>query len=190
MSKRKAAPRRRPGREIKHGAYSIVYRDEIVKQYPELARYTQDCHAALLKDQAPGGPATLSAAKQIVLDGLSSKLQTWGLLNIFLGTHGIIRRDRLDQRILECEPAVATLLQVWHSIRMDLQLLGIEKVEIQPTVMTVEELTLAVRKEQAEMTEQAARDKEGVAGGPGVAQDRRSDGGEGQDMGEGQGGEG
>jgi hypothetical protein len=158
MSKRKAAPRRRPGREIKHGAYSIVYREEIVKRYPELVRYTQDCHAALLKDLAPGGPDTLSAAKGILLDRLTSKLLTAGLLDIYLGQQGIIRRDRLDQRVLECEPAVATYLQVNNAIRHDLVVLGLERVNLEPHVLTPDELMAQVELEDQDSGKEGTDD--------------------------------
>ena len=126
-TKRKDAPKRHPGRQIKHGAYALIYREEILKKYPEVARYAMDCRAGLVKDLAPGGPDTLSTARMIVLDRLTAKLLTAGLLDVFLGEHGIIRRDRLDQRVLEAEPIVQTWLSINHAILKDLEALGLER---------------------------------------------------------------
>lgn len=148
MSKRKLSPHRPSGRRPKHGAYAIIYRDEILKQYPELARYTLDCRDGLVKDLAPGGLDTLSMAKQIILDRLISKLLAVGVLDIFLGKNGVIRRDRLDQRVLEAEPIVATWLSVNNAILRDLEALGLERKALEATPMTIEEVTAAVHAER------------------------------------------
>ena len=160
MSKRKTAPHRGPGRQVKHGAYSIVYREEMVKRHPELARYVQDCHNALLADLAPEGPETLSAAKTLLLDRCTAALLMAGQLEIYLGTHGLLRRDRLDQKILEAEPALESWLHVNRAILRDLMALGLERVELKEKVMTIEELTLVARTESWAMDEAARKARE------------------------------
>ena len=155
----------RIGRPVKHGANALIYRDEIIKQFPELVRYTRDCYAGLVRDLAPEGADTLPTAKQIILDRLTAKLQTAGLLDIFMGKHGIIRRDRIDQRVLEAEPIVQTWLQVNNAIRADLQLLGLERRELGPRVLTADELVDAVEAERcrAKAEDVAAQDAPGSA---------------------------
>jgi len=140
VSKRKTAPHRGPGRQVKHGAYSIVYREEMVKRHPELARYVQDCHNALLADLAPEGPETLSAAKTILLDRCTAALLMAGQLEIYLGTHGLLRRDRLDQKVIEAEPALESWLHVNRAILRDLEALGLERVELGPRNLTPDEM--------------------------------------------------
>jgi len=162
-TKRKDAPKRRPGRQIKHGAYALIYREEILKKYPEVARYAMDCRAGLVKDLAPGGPDTLSTAKMIVLDRLTAKLLTAGLLDVFLGEHGLIRRDRLDQRVLEAEPIVQTWLSVNHAILKDLEALGMERKALEAIVLSTEEMIVAVNEERA--AAKAAEVKKGALAG-------------------------
>jgi hypothetical protein len=115
-----------------HGAFALVYRDEIVRQFPELTRYTRDVYDGLMEDLAPEGKDTLPVAKRIILDRLLSKLLTAGLLDIYLGQHGILQRGALERKVLECEPAVNTWLAVNHAILRDLQALGLERKELEP----------------------------------------------------------
>jgi hypothetical protein len=147
--------KRRIGNPPKHGADALVYRKEIIEQYPELVRYARECHAGLVADLAPEGEDTLSTAKQIILARLTSKILTAGLLDIYLGKNGVIRRDRLDQRVLECEPAVQVWLQVNNAIRRDLETLGLERRQLEPRVLTPAELLAEVAGERADTPAQA-----------------------------------
>jgi hypothetical protein len=128
----KRKKKRRTGRPPMHGAFALVYRDEVVRQFPELTRYTRDVYDGLLDDLAPEGKDTLPIAKRIILDRLLSKLLTAGLLDIYLGQHGILQREALARKTLECEPAVNTWLAVNHAILRDLQALGLERKELEP----------------------------------------------------------
>ena len=166
-TKRKDAPKRHPGRQIKHGAYALIYREEILKKYPEVARYAMDCRAGLVKDLAPGGPDTLSTARIIVLDRLTAKLLTAGLLDVFLGEHGIIRRDRLDQRVLEAEPIVQTWLSINHAILKDLEALGMERRSLEAIMTPAELLEAVARDAEVEAAQEAEK-------GPTMPQDRLS----------------
>lgn len=149
---------RRLGHQPKHGAQALVFRKEIIEQYPELVRYARECRDGLIRDLAPEGEDTLSTAKQIVLDRLQSKLLTAGLLDIFLGKNGVIRRDRLDQRVLEAEPCVQTWLQVNHAILRDLQALGLERVELGPRNVTPDQMLLDAHADV--VAQEAAKDAE------------------------------
>ena len=146
---RKTGLKRRIGRPTKHGADALIYRDEIIKQYPELVSYTRDCRDGLERDLAPEGADSLPMAKQIILDRLTAKLQTAGLLDIYLGKHGILRLDRLDQRVLETEPAVQVWLQVNHAILRDLLALGLERRELGPRVLSPLEIAAEIDAEKA-----------------------------------------
>ena len=152
--------KRRIGNPPKHGAGAIVYRKEIIEQFPELVRYARECRADLASDLAPGGEQTLSAAKRIILDRLNSKILTAGLLDIYMGQHGILRRDRLEAKVLEAEPALESWLHVNRAILRDLMALGLERVELKEKVMTIEELTLVARKESWAMDEAARKARE------------------------------
>ncbi len=151
----------RIGRPIKHGAHALIYRDEVIKQYPELVRYTRDCYDGLLSDLAPEGPETLSTAKQIILARVVSKLQVAGLLDIFMGKYGILRRAQADGGsiiILEPEPVIATWLQVNHAILRDLTALGLERAELKPQELSPLDIAASIdaQKDSADALRAAA----------------------------------
>ena len=123
----KPKTKRRIGRPPKHGARAIVYRADLIREYPEVVRLTRDWWDGMVADL--GGPAALTTAQEVLLSRVISKVQTAALIEIWLGKHGILRRDSLDRKLLEAEPIVATWLSINNAIRADLQLLGIKRVE-------------------------------------------------------------
>jgi hypothetical protein len=89
-------------------------------------------------------------AKQIILDRMTAKLLTAGLLDIFMGKHGILRRDRLEQKILEAEPIVATWLSINNAILRDLEALGLERKPLDIT-LTPAELADAIMSDKRDL---------------------------------------
>ena len=163
-------PRRQPGqltgpghsgRPVKHGANAIIYREEVIKKHPELVRYVRATYAALLRDLAPGDPDGLSAARRVLLDRMASLLLTAGLLDTYISKNGIIRKDRLEQRVLECEPCVQTLLSVNTAILKGLLALGLERRTLDVT-MTPEQMLLDAHADV--VAQEAAKDGQGGDG--------------------------
>lgn len=182
MSEKPRKSKRGPGRPVKHGAKALVYRDEVCRQYPELVRYTRDTYDDLVADLAPEGIDSMPAAKRVLLDGLLGKLQTRGLCEIYMGQHGILRRDQVEKHVIEAEPIVETWLRVNHAILRDLQALGLEKVKLAPRELTPQELLDLAAEEQSQASEDAPCRVENAPGRP---QERRS----GEDAASGQGDE-
>jgi len=160
----KRARKPRIGRPIKHGAHALIYRDEVIKQYPELVKYTRDAYDGLVYDLAPEGIETLSTAKRIILERLTAKLLTAGLLDIFMGEHGVLRRDPLNRQIPEAEPIVGTWLQVNHAILRDLMALGLEPKKLEPKALTPAELLEAAGDEAVERARAHAAAQDGRSG--------------------------
>lgn len=184
MSSKKGR-KRRIGRPSKHGARALVYRDAIIREHPELVRYTRDCYDGLLADLAPEGPDTLGTAKRIVLSQVIEGLQIKGLLSIYLGEHP---RAPLP----ELAPVITLWLQTSAAVLKNLSALGLEPVELEPKILTPQEL-LAQAAEEDAAREAAARAEAGQgegddagkdAGGPEIALPARSCEAEGQESGQ------
>lgn len=139
ISKAKDKPRNTGGRPVKHGIYAIVHREEAVKRHPELVRYSQAFHRELLRDLDPEGRG-LPAAQRVIVDGLVAKVMSRGLCEVYLGEHGLLRRDRLAEKVLEAEPLTDLWLAIGNSIRRDLALLGLDRRLPEPRVLTPEEM--------------------------------------------------
>lgn len=127
-NKAKSKPKRRRGRPPKHGGYSLVARDEMLKEHPHLKRYLEDCRAGLVRDVA-GTEDQLTEGQRLIIDRLIPKLAICRLIEIYIEKYGIFRRDQLQRRkVLELEPALGTsYLAFDNSIRLGLALLGIDK---------------------------------------------------------------
>jgi hypothetical protein len=98
-----------------------------LKDHPQIRRYLQDCREGLILDIA-GSEDKLTEAQRILIDRIISKLSICRLIEIYIEKHGIFRKDKLDKRILELEPALGVnYLAFNNSIRLALGLLGINK---------------------------------------------------------------
>ena len=124
MVKRKS----RCGRPFKHGGYSLILKDEIIKEHPRLKAYLEDCRDGLVRDVA-GTEEGLSEGQRIMIDRIISRLSICRLIEIYVEKYGAFRRDQLKRhQILELEPALGVnYLAFSNSIDRALVNLGLNK---------------------------------------------------------------
>ena len=105
-SSKKLTKKRRRGRPPKHAGYSLIHRDELIKQHPRLRQYLEDTRAGLIRDVA-GSEEELSEQQRIVIDRVISRLSVCRLIECYIEKCGIFRRDKLKRfQVLELEPAL------------------------------------------------------------------------------------
>lgn len=126
QKKKKGKSRR--GRPPKHGGYSLIVKDEILKDHPHLRRYLQDCRDGLVQDVA-GSEDRLTEQQRIMIDRIISRLSICRLIEVYIEKYGAFRRDRLKRyKILELEPALGlNYLAFSNSIDRALVALGLNK---------------------------------------------------------------
>jgi len=154
-NKPKLKGKSRLGRPPKHGGYSLIVKDEILKDHPRIRQYLQDCRDGLVRDVA-GSEDQLTEQQRILIDRIISRLSICRLIEIYIEKYGAFRRDRLKrQKILELEPALGqNYLAFSNSIDRALNLLGIEKREVTGKILTPAELAKVVDLEVAEKKKQ------------------------------------
>jgi len=91
-TKKKKKSRR--GRPPKHGGYSIVWRDEKLKEHPYLRSYIQECRDGLVRDVA-GSEDNLSEQQRIMIDRIISRLSICRLIEVFVEQKGLFKGDEL-----------------------------------------------------------------------------------------------
>jgi len=91
-AKKKKKSRR--GRPPKHGGYSIVWRDEKLKEHPYLRSYIQECRDGLVRDVA-GSEEQLSEQQRILIDRIISRLSICRLIEVFVEQKGLFKGDEL-----------------------------------------------------------------------------------------------
>jgi len=112
----------------RHGIYANApHQEAIFARHPEIMAYLRIVRRGLVRDLSPEGEAHMTTAKHVVLDRLMSKLKMSALIEAYLAENGIIRRDKLAQKVLDPEPITSLWLGLNHQIRLDLQLLGLER---------------------------------------------------------------
>jgi hypothetical protein len=167
--------RRRTGRPFKHGGYSLILKDEILKEHPRLKAYLEDSRTGLVKDVA-GTEEALSEQQRIMIDRIVSRLSICRLIEVYIEKYGAFRRDRLHQdRVLELEPALGqNYLAFSNSIDRALIALGLERKQIEP------ELTIAevIREFDQEKERKAKAEKKRAEKAKTQAQGKASDDGE------------
>lgn len=139
--------RRKAGGQIKHGAYSIVLRKELLEQFPEIGRYCRDTYEGLLRDLSPDG-SELPMAKRVLLDRLMSQLTTVSMIDTYIGRAGVLRADKSG--VLAAHPILEQFLSLNNQIRNTLQALGLERAKLEALVLTPEELMVEVVKDEEE----------------------------------------
>jgi len=129
MTKKK--PGSKIGRPISHGAYSLIAQGEILKQHPFLRRYLRAVHLGLVNDL--GGPARLTTAQNLLIDGVIAKLAVIKSCEIYLGKTGIIDGAVLRrERVLALQPVLKeSYLAFQNSMQRALDLLGIKLSDIE-----------------------------------------------------------
>jgi hypothetical protein len=127
-TEQKVKPKARLGRPPKHGGYSLIHKDELLKQHPQLRRYLEDCRSGLVKDVA-GSEDQLSEQQRIIIDRIISRLSICRLIEVYIEKYGAFRRDQLKRfQVLELEPALGqNYLAFSNSIDRALIALGLDK---------------------------------------------------------------
>jgi len=127
-NKPKKKKKARLGRPPKHGGYSLIVRDEILKDHPYVRRYLQDCRDGLVENIA-GSEERLTEQQRIIIDRIISRLSICRLIEVYIEKYGAFRGDRLKKdKILELEPALGqNYLAFSNSIDRALIALGLNK---------------------------------------------------------------
>jgi len=115
--KKKKAPQ---GRRYVHGGYSLVSRDEVMKDNPRIRRYLEDSRAGLVRDIA-GDEASLTEGQRILIDRIISKLAVTRLIESFVEKHGPFEGKELRKMLGQ------NYLSFDNSIRLSLVALGLDK---------------------------------------------------------------
>lgn len=188
----------RVGRPVKHGAYSLAIRDQVLKENPRVTRYLVDTRAGLVKDVA-GSEDALSEQQRVMIDRIISKLAICRLIELYVEKHGAFPQLKVKGKTIVKMELHACLginyLAFSNAIDRALVALGLSKKQAE-NVLSPLEVAAEIDAEKEKRT-QAARAREAAAGGSGLAQDGRSaasqDGGKGREGadpgGNGQGGE-
>jgi hypothetical protein len=156
---KKADRERLPGGPLaKHGGYSVAHKDELIRQHPEIQRYLKMVRRGIIRDICPEGEEHLTTARHCVLDRLMQKLATARLVETYLAEHGILRRDKLAQKVLDAEPITTLWLALNNQIREDLKLLGLDRKPLDVIEMTPAEIAQLVDEENRE-AERREREK-------------------------------
>jgi hypothetical protein len=167
--------RRRTGRPFKHGGYSLILKDELIKEHPRLKQYLQDSRDGLVRDIG-GTEEGLSEPQRIMIDRIVSRLSICRLIEIYVEKYGAFSRDRLrEEGIFELEPALGqNYLAFSNSIDRALIALGLERKQIEP------ELTIAqvIKGFDEEKERKAKAEKKRAEKAKTQAQGKASDDGE------------
>ena len=155
MPKSKTKPRDLGGRPVKTGAWSIVHRQELIEQYPEIPKYLRQVRMGLVRDVA-GTEDELSEMQRLLIDRIMTKLSVCRLVECYFEKHGILRRDRLGDKILELEPAMNQWLMLDRAIKEALSLLGIKR--IQPKEEPEQTIAEIIREHDTAETKAQAQD--------------------------------
>lgn len=130
QEKKKKKSRR--GRPPKHGGYSLIAKDEILKDHPKIRQYLQNCRDGLVRDVA-GSEDRLTEQQRILIDRVITRLSICRLIEVYIEKYGLFRRDKLKRfHVLELEPALGqNYLAFSNSIDRTLRDLGIERKAIE-----------------------------------------------------------
>lgn len=124
----KKSKKSKRGRPPKHGGYSLIHRDELLKQHPQLRQYLEDSRAGLIRDVA-GSEDQLSEQQRVMIDRIISRLSICRLIEVYIEKYGAFRRGRLKRfQVLELEPALGlNYLAFSNSIDRALIALGLDR---------------------------------------------------------------
>jgi len=120
--------KKKRGRPPRHGGFSLIARDELLKDQPHIRQYLLDCRAGLV-DCVAGSEETLTEQQRILIDRIISKLSICRLIEAYIEKYGIFRRDMLKKsQVLELEPALGkSYLAYSNAIDRALIALGLDK---------------------------------------------------------------
>ncbi len=137
----KSKKKTKRGRPPKHGGYSLIARDELLKDNPRIRQYLQDCREGLVRDVA-GCEDRLTEQQRILIDRIITRLSICRLIEIYIEKYGLFRKDRLkESQVLELEPALGkNYLAFSNSIDRALRDLGLERKETDEKILAPYEI--------------------------------------------------
>jgi hypothetical protein len=112
---------RKRGRPPKHGGYSIIHRDALLKDHPHIRCYLQECREGLIRDVA-GTEEALTEQQRIMIDRLISRLSICRLIELYVERKGVFTGSG---ELVSC--LGTNYLAFSNSIDRALTVLGIEK---------------------------------------------------------------
>jgi len=119
--------KKKRGRPLRHGGFSLIAKDELLKDQPHIRQYLLDCRAGLVRCVS-GSEEMLTEQQRILIDRIISKLSICRLIEAYIEKYGIFRRDMLKKKVLELEPALGkSYLAYSNAIDRALVTLGIDK---------------------------------------------------------------
>lgn len=128
--------RRPTGRPPKHGHYAIARRED----RGQIGRL-YDVEQSYIRDLGHEQLADLTTGQRVALSRLCAKLAALEQIEGYLSRFGLLRRDRLDQKVLEAEPIVAVWLALNTQVENSLKILGLErrpaKADVDPDIITI-----------------------------------------------------
>jgi hypothetical protein len=156
MSENKQKKQR--GRPFKHGAYSIIHRDGLLKKHKDIEKFLEDCRKGLIRDVA-GSEEALSEGQKILIDRIISKLAILRLIEIYIERYGPFNRQKLKQKTLELEPVLGeSFLAFSNSIRASLVVLGVDRRKFDEAI----DITAYIKEKDAEKAAEAKKDEPGT----------------------------
>lgn len=134
-NKEKSKGKSRRGRPTKHGGYSLIAKDEVLKDHPRLRQYLQDTRDGLVRDVA-GSEDRLSEQQRVLIDRIITRLSICRLIEVYIEKYGLFRRDKLKRfHVLELEPALGqNYLAFSNSVDRALRDLGLERKAVEEAV--------------------------------------------------------
>ena len=67
---------------MRHGGYSLIHRDQLIKEHPRLKMYLEDVRAGLFQGVA-GSEDALSEQQRVMIDRIISRLSVCRLIEIY-----------------------------------------------------------------------------------------------------------
>jgi hypothetical protein len=122
---------------LDHGAYSIRYRNELLRAHPEILWHVNAVRRGVLRDLCPEGEKHLEMARRVILDRCLRKLAT-ALL---------IEANLTEAKVQEAAPVMGLWMDLNKQIRDDLKLLGLDRKALEVVELTPLELAAAVEAE-------------------------------------------
>jgi hypothetical protein len=93
----KSKEKNRKGRPVRHGAYSIIHRDTLLKAQPLIRRYLEDVRIGLVRDISGGTEDDLSEQQRVMIDRIINRLAICRLIEAYCERYGVFRKDMLKR---------------------------------------------------------------------------------------------
>jgi len=120
-----SAKLKRGGQTIRHGGYSFLTKGELPEDRKHILKYLTGARENLIKDLGPT-ENDLTAAQIILIDRVISKLGVVRCIEEFIRVHTVMKGENLSPSLGQ------NYLAYNNSIRLDLNILGVDKRAVAP----------------------------------------------------------